>query len=300
MDQVSRPLQILLVGALLLGAAWLLVLRPKGDSGSSSPAKPAAAAPAHPTSTSPAHGPGASLPGGLGRAVTKARGAAGQSDAANHNLQQATGGGTASTPARPATPVAPPATAVRRPATGPTATGTAASRGAGARFSTNNAAASSLALAAGMFAAGFTQAVGGKLAAASATRVTVAHGPVRITARPAQGVLPTPKATSSPAAVQAAMANGKVVALLFWNGNASDDRSVREEFAHVSSHAGQALLVSAPVRQVSLFSASIRGIQVLQSPTIVVVDRRHQARTLTGYTERDEIGQAVDSALLAR
>ena len=97
MDQVSRPMQILLLAVVAFGALWFFALRPKGDSGggggSAAPAKPAAAAP--PTATSPAHGPGSSLPGGLGRAVQKARGAAGQSDAANRRLQQATGAGTA-------------------------------------------------------------------------------------------------------------------------------------------------------------------------------------------------------------
>ena len=96
------------------------------------------------------------------------------------------------------------------------------------------------------------------------------------------------------------MAHGKVVVLLFWNRQAADDRSVRQELAHVSSHGGRALIVAAPVRQVSLFSDSIRGVQVLQSPTIIVIDRRHRARTLVGYTDRAEIGQAVDVALAGR
>ena len=33
---------------------------------------------------------------------------------------------------------------------------------------------------------------------------------------------------------------------------------------------------------------------------MVVVDRSHQARTLVGYTDRAEIGQAVDDALVGR
>jgi hypothetical protein len=230
MDQVSRPLQILLVAVLLFGAVYMLALRPKSDGAASAPAKPAKQA-----TTSPAQGPGSSIPGGLGKAVTKARGAAGQSDAANQRLQQATGGGSTSTsPARPA-----PAPAK---------------------------------------------------AASPATR----------SARPAKRPAATPKATSASTAVAAALAKGKVVVLLFWNQQASDDRSVREELAHVSSHGGRALIVAAPVRQVSLFSNSIRGVQVLQSPTIIVIDRRHRARTLVGYTDRAEIGQAVDVALAGR
>jgi hypothetical protein len=230
MDQVSRPLQILLVAVLLFGAVYMLALRPKGETSSSTPAKPAPHA-----STSPAQGPGSSIPGGLGRAVTKAHGAAGQSDSANQRIQQATGG-TTSAPKLGAPPSAP-------------------------------------------------------VAVASNTARTV---------RPAQHRAATPKATSSPAAVRTAMANGKVVVLLFWNQQASDDRRVHEELAHVSSHGGKVLIVAAPVRQVSLFSASIRGIQVLQSPTILVVDHSRKARTLVGYTDRAEIGQAVDDAVAGR
>jgi hypothetical protein len=224
-------MQILLVAVLLFGAVYMLALRPKGDSGdSSTPAKPAPQAAA-----SPAKGPGSSIPGGLGKAVTKARGAAGQSDAANQRIQQATGAGPTSTSAAPAAPA--PAPAASKPTRG---------------------------------------------------------------AAPARHPVATPKATSSPAAVRAAMANGKVVVLLFWNRQASDDRRVREEFAHVSSHSGKALIVAAPVRQVSRFADSIRGIQVLQSPTVLVVDRRHRARTLIGYTDRAEIGQVVDDAVAGR
>ena len=227
MDQVSRPLQILLVAVLLFGAVYMLALRPKSDGASSAPAKQA--------TTSPAQGPGSSIPGGLGKAVTKARGAAGQSDAANQRLQQATGG-------------APTSTSAARPAPAP----------------------------------------------------AKAAKPAARSARPAKPPAATPKATSASTAVAAALAKGKVVVLLFWNQQASDDRSVREELAHVSSHGGRALIVAAPVRQVSLFSDSIRGVQVLQSPTIIIVDRRHRARTLVGYTDRAEIGQAVDVALAGR
>src|SRR6266852_6104593 len=104
MNQVSRPLQI------LLGAVYMLALRPKSDAGSAAPAKPAKQ-----TTTSPAQGPGSSIPGGLGKAVTKARGAAAQSDAANQRVQQATGGGSTSTSAAPAAP-APASAPAARPA----------------------------------------------------------------------------------------------------------------------------------------------------------------------------------------
>jgi hypothetical protein len=289
MAQVSRPLQILLVAVLLFGAVYMLALRPKGDSSSTTSAKPTPQA-----STSPAKGPGSSIPGGLGRSVTKARGAAGQSDAANQRVQQATGGATTSTSAAPISATAPARSAARR-----NATPTAAPGNARVGFPVNNAAASSVAVAAGMLAVGIAEAARGKLGVAPGRSVVAASNAAR-SPKPVPRPAATPKATSSPAAVSTAMANGKVVVLLFWNKNASDDRRVRDELAHVSSHGGKALIVAAPVRQVSLFSASIRGIQVLQSPTILVVDRKHQARTLIGYTDRAEIGQAVDDAVASR
>ncbi len=61
MNQVSRPLQILLVAVLLFGAVYMLALRPKSGGATSTPAKPANQA-----TTSPAQGPGSSIPGGLG------------------------------------------------------------------------------------------------------------------------------------------------------------------------------------------------------------------------------------------
>jgi hypothetical protein len=289
MAQVSRPLQIMLVAALLFGAVYMLALRPKGDSSSTTPAKPTPQA-----ATSPAKGPGSSIPGGLGKSVTKARSAAGQSDAANQRVQQATGGGTTSTSAAPIAPTAPAGSAARR-----NATPTAAPGSSGAGFPVNNAAASSVALAAGMLAVGVAEAAGAKLGVPARVPVLATSNTAR-SPKPATRPAATPKATSSPAAVSTAMANGKVVVLLFWNQQASDDRRVRDELAHVSSHGGKALIVAAPVRQVSLFSTSIRGIQVLQSPTILVVDHRHQARTLVGYTDRAEIGQAVDDAVASR
>src|SRR5256885_6447584 len=100
MDQVSRPLQVVLVGAVLFGAVWFVALRPKSDGGGGGSSAPATRH-AAPTSTSPAKGPGSSLPGGLRDAVTKARGAAGQSDAAHQRPQHGTRGqGTPPAPPR--------------------------------------------------------------------------------------------------------------------------------------------------------------------------------------------------------
>jgi hypothetical protein len=95
-DQVSRPMQIALVAVVLLAGMWFTVLKPKP---AADPAVPAA----QPTA------PGAA---GLGRAVNAAKGAAAASDAANANIQKATGG-SAATAAATAKPSASKAVATK-------------------------------------------------------------------------------------------------------------------------------------------------------------------------------------------
>lgn len=97
-----------------------------------------------------------------------------------------------------------------------------------------------------------------------------------------------------------ALARGKVVVLLFWDHRGSDDRLVQSELRRVSTHHGRALVAAAPIRSVSRYGAVARGVQVLQSPTVLIADRARRARVLTGYTDAAEIGQAVTEALTLR
>ncbi|WP_354697489.1 hypothetical protein DSM112329_03119 [Paraconexibacter sp. AEG42_29] len=112
MEQLSLPYRIALVGLLVFGALYLLVLKPKDDDGAGSAPVPAAVAPA-PASTTGSTAPGVN---GLGNAVEKANGAAAKSAGANAATQAATGG-TTSTPASstPAAANTPPGT--KAPAT---------------------------------------------------------------------------------------------------------------------------------------------------------------------------------------
>ena len=106
-----------------------------------------------------------------------------------------------------------------------------------------------------------------------------------------------PGATASPAAVRRALAARKVVVMLFWNPRSLDDRAVRDEVRGVSRRGGRALIGSAPIRYVSHYGELTRGLQVMQSPTVVVVDRSRRASLLTGYIDRHEVAQVVGNAL---
>lgn len=79
-DQVSRPMQIVAVAAVLLLAMWFTVLKPK-------PADDSVPAPAPAASSAPT-APGTK---GLSSAVDKAKAASAASDAANAKVQAATG-----------------------------------------------------------------------------------------------------------------------------------------------------------------------------------------------------------------
>ena len=107
----------------------------------------------------------------------------------------------------------------------------------------------------------------------------------RRAAAPAARAATTPKATSSPAAVRGRDGQRQGGRAPVLEPAGIDDRRVRDELAHVSSHGGRALIVAAPIREVSRFSALIRGVQVLQSPTVLVVDHsRRRARSSASRT----------------
>lgn len=98
-DQVSRPMLVVLAAVVMLAGAWFTVLRPKADDGGTSSPTPAAQA------------PGVK---GLSSAVDKAKNASAQSDAANARIQQATGG-TEAAASKPAAAAKPATTAAAKP-----------------------------------------------------------------------------------------------------------------------------------------------------------------------------------------
>jgi len=104
---------------------------------------------------------------------------------------------------------------------------------------------------------------------------------------------------SLPKGVRHAIKQRKVIALLFWNNRSYDDRAVRRELKHVSTYGKQVFVAARPIKNVARYQAITRGVDVEQSPTIVVVDSNLKAVTLVGYVDRDTIDQAVVDSLRA-
>jgi hypothetical protein len=104
---------------------------------------------------------------------------------------------------------------------------------------------------------------------------------------------------SLPKDVRKAIKQRKVIALLFWNNRSYDDRAVRRELKHVSTYGKQVFVAARPIKNVARYQAITRGVDVEQSPTIVVVDSNLKAVTLVGYVDRDTIDQAVVDSIRA-
>jgi hypothetical protein len=127
-------------------------------------------------------------------------------------------------------------------------------------------------------------------AAAKAKTVTAAKSTPSITQSPATGVQ----------TIQSAIRAGKVVAVLFYNDAAADDRAVKSELAAVPTHQGKVVKLAVPVSQLTQYSLVTQQIPVVTAPTLVLIDAARQATTITGYADPVEIAQRIDDALSAK
>ncbi|HEX5223604.1 MAG TPA: hypothetical protein VFW29_00615 [Solirubrobacteraceae bacterium] len=96
--------------------------------------------------------------------------------------------------------------------------------------------------------------------------------------------------------MEAQLAKGKVVLLLFWNRKGSDDRAAK---AAVDSFAGghaDTAVVTASGSEVAAFGTITRGVQVFGTPTVLVVGKSGKAIVLTGLTDAFSLSQAIRQA----
>jgi hypothetical protein len=112
----------------------------------------------------------------------------------------------------------------------------------------------------------------------------------------APGVVPA-DLKGVPAPVKKAIRQEKVLALLFWNNDSADDKAVRAALRDVDTWGGRVFVHAASIKKISNWGRISRGVNVDQSPTIVVVDPKLRAETLVGYVDAKTIDQAVANAL---
>jgi hypothetical protein len=99
-----------------------------------------------------------------------------------------------------------------------------------------------------------------------------------------------------PKPVAKALRKDKVLVLLFWNGKSADDKAVHAALKKVDRWDGRVSVQTASIKKISKYGRIARGVDVEQSPTIVVTDPDLKAETLIGYVDTTTIDQAVVDA----
>jgi hypothetical protein len=149
--------------------------------------------------------------------------------------------------------------------------------------------------------------------AASAARTPVSSQATNTTASPPTNTTATqsttPAAAAKPSAspaqrridrVTRALLGKRVVALLFYNPAATDDRAVEHELAAVPSHGRKVLKLAVPLAELTRYPVVTTQVPVNESPTLVVIDGQGEASTIVGFADRFEIAQRVLDALAAK
>lgn len=135
--------------------------------------------------------------------------------------------------------------------------------------------------------------------AAAATPATAAKPATTAAATPATTAA-KPEVAGQSAAVREILAEldgGKVVVLLFWEPKGSDDRAVRSAVARTNLHGGKVETHVASIDDLADYAPITRGVPVVTSPSVVVIDKNRRARVIAGLTIPREIDQTVARAL---
>jgi hypothetical protein len=131
-------------------------------------------------------------------------------------------------------------------------------------------------------------------------KVVVTHSTHAVTAPGSRSDSRAPKRHTRPAgqlAVEAELAHGKTVMLVFWNPQSSVDQEVHSQVgALVSGSKGTVVMHAALPGQVNMFGSITEVVRVYQTPTILIVNRHGVVSTLTGLTEVFALQQAVREA----
>jgi hypothetical protein len=144
-----------------------------------------------------------------------------------------------------------------------------------------------------------TETAGDAGQAANATPETAPATAGTATAAGKPGKLTRADATGLPPRVLKAIADRKVIALLFWSPRSIDDQQVRKALRGIDRHDGKVMAHATHIKRIASYQQITRGAEVEQSPTIVVIDRNRTVQTLVGFVDRTTIDQAVTDALRA-
>ncbi len=135
--------------------------------------------------------------------------------------------------------------------------------------------------------------------ATSSSSASQAH-PATSSQTGAQTGVHSPAAATRFGTVQHAVAAHKVVAMLFYNPAAADDRAVKQELSSIPTHRGLVVKLTIPLSEAASYTGVTQQVPVNFSPTLVLIARNGEAGEILGYSDSFEIAQRVDAALAAK
>jgi hypothetical protein len=264
MAQISRPFQIALGAVALLGLVWVIALHRPGSSSSSSstPAEPAVPTPAS----------------------TKA-GATTQSSGATAGKSSAAGTYHGSAPGVAGL------------------TGAIAKAHGAVAASQQNA--KQLEQKSAQASSSTATAVASTPSSASSPRTsTHSAAPTKTSAPSHSSTHSSSSKTSASKApslarqhlVEDELAQGRIVALLFWSPKGADDSVDRNALEQLAKHDHGLAVHVANASEVASFGTITRGIQIFGTPTLLIVGPHGKTHTLTGLQDEYAIQQTVSEA----
>jgi hypothetical protein len=282
MAQLSRPYQIALAATIFLALVYFVALRPHSSETTGSSPAPVASTPA--STPAPATAAKAKAPAvrthieGLTRAATHAR----EAVAASQQAADKSASSSAEAPTQSA---------------GVTASSTTATVTSHQHGASGSTAATSTKQSTTVVHSKHAAAVPAGTVTKSSVTVTKSskHG------TPSHSVTVTKTSVhAAPAqqvAVEKQLKQGKVVVVLFWNPKGSGDVAVHKELQAVEKQQGGKIAVHyALADQVGSFGSITKAIQVYQTPTLLLVNKKGLTTTLTGFTDAFSIEQTIGEA----
>jgi hypothetical protein len=101
--------------------------------------------------------------------------------------------------------------------------------------------------------------------------------------------------TRNPQRAAKAVADGKKVVILFENPDGLDDRAMRGVMRQLDART-RALVLTDDVEAVDRYGSMVEDLGVSQTPSVVLIDSRGQARLIEGYADTDTLAQALADA----
>jgi hypothetical protein len=102
-----------------------------------------------------------------------------------------------------------------------------------------------------------------------------------------------------PADVRRAIVRRKIIVIGVVSPKGADDRRVRASLDKVDKLHGRVFVKTLPVKRISRYGTIMRGTDVSQTPSVVVVDFGLKTTTLAGWVDAPTIDQAVVDAIRA-